>query len=91
LRVEHPLGIGTRVHAGKSCMRQKESSACKFLELTSEPARIHHGKRMFLYAFLITLACWIVAESIVPFLFDYGPSDPRHIIYQIIINLISST
>lgn len=67
------------------------AAAYKLLTLTSESARVVAGKRMFGYAFLITLACWVTAQCFVPFLFDFGPGDPRFIIYQVIINVISST
>lgn len=67
------------------------AAAYKLLTLTSESARVVAGKRMFLYAFAITLACWITAEFFVPFLLDYGPGDPRFIVYQVIINVIIST
>jgi DNA-binding transcriptional ArsR family regulator len=66
-------------------------AASKLLALTSESSRITRGKRMFFHAFVLTLACWVVAEVFVPFFFDYGPSDPRYIVHQVLINIVSAT
>ncbi len=76
---------------GAYTLSELGAAAYKLLTMTSESARVVAGKRMFGYAFIITLACWVTAQCFVPFLFDFGPSDPRFIIYEIIINVISST
>jgi DNA-binding transcriptional ArsR family regulator len=66
-------------------------AASKLLSLTSDSARVALGKRKFTFAYITTVACWIAAESIIPFLIDPGVGNVNFIIYQVVINAISIT
>ncbi|MEX2681690.1 MAG: hypothetical protein Q6373_008820 [Candidatus Sigynarchaeota archaeon] len=66
-------------------------AAYKLLVHTSDAARVARGKRRFLYAYIMTVACWITAESIIPFLIDYSGGQVKYIIYQIVINATAIT
>jgi DNA-binding transcriptional ArsR family regulator len=64
-------------------------AAYKLLVHTSDAARVAVGKRRFLYAYIITVACWIVAETAIPF---FVKTDPiSYTWYQVVINSIAIT
>jgi hypothetical protein len=66
-------------------------AAFKLLVLTSDAERVKLGKRKFSYAYVVTVACWIAAESIIPFFISPSMGNINFIIYQVIINAIAVT
>ncbi len=62
-------------------------AAYKLLIQTSDAGRVALGKRRFLYAYIITVVCWIVAETIFPFFVKQEVF--TYIAFQIIINTIA--
>jgi hypothetical protein len=66
-------------------------AAFKLLVHTSDAARVALGKRRFLYAYIITVACWVTAETIIPFLIAPGVNNANFIIYEIVINTTAIT
>ncbi len=66
-------------------------AAYKLLMHTSDSARVALGKRRFLYAYFVTVACWITAESIIPFLIAPGVNNVNFVIYEVVINATAIT
>lgn len=66
-------------------------AAYKLLVHTSDSTRVALGKRRFLYAYIITVACWITAETIIPFLISPGVNNVNFIIYEVVINAAAVT
>jgi DNA-binding transcriptional ArsR family regulator len=61
-------------------------AAYKLLVQTSDASRVALGKRRFLYAYFITVACWITAETIIPFLIAPSVNNANFIVYEVVIN-----
>jgi DNA-binding transcriptional ArsR family regulator len=66
-------------------------AAYKLLVHTSDAGRVALGKRRFLYAYIITVVCWVTAESIIPLLINPGVNYVNFIIYEIVINATAIT
>lgn len=67
-------------------------SAFRLLSKTDQSVRISKYKKKFLYAYYITVICWITAMSVIPFIIhaeiDVGFTT---LLVQIVINIISTT
>jgi DNA-binding HxlR family transcriptional regulator len=67
-------------------------SALKLLSKTDQSIQISRYKRKFLYAYYITVACWIIAMTVIPFIIQARLDIPLTVILvQILINIISTT
>lgn len=59
------------------------------LTKTDQSIKISKYRRNFLYAYIVTVACWLSAETILPFIISPGLSMTAFIGYSIVINAIS--
>ena len=64
-------------------------AALFLLTKTDQSIKISRYKRNFIYAYVITLLCWVTAELLTPLAFWFvSPKDLSNIIIQITINVI---
>ncbi len=59
------------------------------LTKTDQSIKISKYRRNFLYAYLVTVACWIAAETIIPFIIAPNVNMTAFIGYSIVINVVS--
>lgn len=59
------------------------------LTKTDQSIKISKYRRNFLYAYLVTVACWIAAETIIPFILQPMLNMTAFIGYSIVINVVS--
>jgi len=59
------------------------------LTKTDQSIKISKYRQNFLYAYLVTVACWIAAETIIPFILQPMVNMTAFIGYSIVINVVS--
>ncbi|MFX1496882.1 MAG: winged helix-turn-helix domain-containing protein [Promethearchaeota archaeon] len=65
-------------------------AAINLLSKTDQSIRISKYKKKFLYAYCVTVICWVSASTIIPLILSSNPGYLTVILVQIVIGVISS-
>ena len=65
-------------------------AAFNLLSKTDESVRISRYKRKFLYAYYVTVICWIIASTVIPFIITAGIGFFTALYVNIVITIIST-
>ncbi|MFW9781485.1 MAG: hypothetical protein ACFFFB_04285 [Candidatus Heimdallarchaeota archaeon] len=83
----------------QSMLNQKENkyelseigeAAVNLLSKTDQSIRISKYKKKFLYAYCVTVVCWVSASTLIPLILSLNLGNLTVILVQIVISIISS-
>ncbi len=76
---------------GKYFLSEVGEAALNLLVKVDEGARIKKSKRHFLYAYIVTVLCWIVAQTLIPLAYWAPLGETSYLIIEIVLNAAAIT